>query len=451
MTGIIGGRLSWAVAAATAVVGAALLAELALRAFPSLLPRAAWGHLPDRGVALTLARPGPWRWEEELGFVPTPHLRLRYRRSWDLVTSGDLDPARTAADPRWIELETDADGFRNPPGAPPAEMAVVGDSFVQGQLVARDDLWTTVLEGELGRPVRNLGVAGYGPQQALGVIRRFVLPARPRVVVWAFFCGNDVRDAGLYSRFRASGLPWPRFEQSLAGTPPERPWIDGSRLLATWRALRIGPRPDRQPSAAALAFNPVCADPAADAACPAFGDDLLLRETLSPAQWTADPGWEPTVAALRAARELTRDAGVELVVVFLPSKEAIELPLLAGAYSAAAFEAFVAAAARLHGVDPGGETWQARFDRHHGVVASLVGAVLDREGVPWLDLAPAFATAAARERLYFPFDSHWNEAGNALAGRAVAAFLEERSRSAEESREPGREAVEVVVTDLEAR
>ncbi len=52
-----------------------------------------------------------------------------------------------------------------------------------------------------------------------------------------------------------------------------------------------------------------------------------------------------------------------------------------------------------------------------------LGAFLDREGIPYLDLLEPIRAAAAGGPLYFPDDIHWNVRGNAVAAEAVAAWL----------------------------
>ena len=53
-------------------------------------------------------------------------------------------------------------------------------------------------EQRLDTDVVNLGQAAYGLKQELGVLRRFALPLRPRLVLWFLFGGNDLRDVELY-------------------------------------------------------------------------------------------------------------------------------------------------------------------------------------------------------------------------------------------------------------
>ncbi|MFQ5576351.1 MAG: hypothetical protein ACE5G8_05110 [Anaerolineae bacterium] len=54
--------------------------------------------------------------------------------------------------------------------------------------------------------------------------------------------------------------------------------------------------------------------------------------------------------------------------------------------------------------------------------------ILVEQGIPYLDLLPAFKAAAAVEGgppLYFKHDGHWTEAGHALAAEAVFEFLQQ--------------------------
>ena len=53
----------------------------------------------------------------------------------------------------------------------------------------------------------------------------------------------------------------------------------------------------------------------------------------------------------------------------------------------------------------------------------LVG-LLGREGVPVLDLLPAFNAQPRREELYLPIDKHWTSSGHALASATAAEFVE---------------------------
>jgi len=59
---------------------------------------------------------------------------------------------------------------------------------------------------------------------------------------------------------------------------------------------------------------------------------------------------------------------------------------------------------------------------HHHATARLA-ALLERQGVAYLDLTPALAARAGDERLYFEHDGHWTAAGHRVAAEAIAAWL----------------------------
>ena len=136
----------------------------------------------------------------------------------------------------------------------------------------------------------------------------------------------------------------------------------------------------------------------------------------------AHPGWKLTRASLREMDRACRDADARLVVMFIPSKSQVYLPLLQRAYTAHELRRALAySRPRIHGGStstgwPGTvwsrTSWWARSAR--------------REGIRFLDLTSGLEGAAARgENVYFPDDSHWNARGHQLAAERLARFLAE--------------------------
>jgi hypothetical protein len=123
-------------------------------------------------------------------------------RGGDFETRFQVAPAEQTLY-RW-DLKYDRNGFRNATDLSHADIAVIGDSMVEGMTVSDAELTTSVLAGMEGRVVANLGQYGYGPQQELAVFDRFALPLRPRVVVWMFFEGNDLTDEIAYRKIAAN-------------------------------------------------------------------------------------------------------------------------------------------------------------------------------------------------------------------------------------------------------
>ena len=75
-----------------------------------------------------------------------------------------------------------------------ADIALVGDSYIEGAYVSDQETAAVRLQEQLGQPVANLGVSGYGSLQELKVIEKHAVPLGPKMVAWFFFEGNDLDD-----------------------------------------------------------------------------------------------------------------------------------------------------------------------------------------------------------------------------------------------------------------
>ena len=93
-------------------------------------------------------------------------------------------------------LPVDEDGFRLP--ANPSDeydVVVLGDSYTEGANVARP--WSDVFAEASGLHTRNLGFRGYGIRHHAWVWQEFGIQENPDVLIIGFFGGNDVFTAGL--------------------------------------------------------------------------------------------------------------------------------------------------------------------------------------------------------------------------------------------------------------
>ena len=94
---------------------------------------------------------------------------------------------------RW-DVTRDANGFRNATDLKSADIAVIGDSFVEGMAVPYEKTMTSILARLQGKVAANLGQPGYGLQQELIVLKRYGVPLQPRTLIWMFYEGNDLSD-----------------------------------------------------------------------------------------------------------------------------------------------------------------------------------------------------------------------------------------------------------------
>ena len=324
-----------------------------------------------------------------LAWSRPPHSRWSGQPRSDMAIAFNL---KTRA-PREQSFTTDARGFRNRRDRPLAEVALLGDSFVEGAYVSDEETAAEDLERLTGWSVENLGRSGYGTLQELEVLRLHALALHPRAVAWFFFEGNDLYDdenyenALVYLRAHGGG-----YEKAWLRAPELHRFREASLSTNAFRLLR-------------RAF-----DPAIPVSATSFG---LFRGPGPPprklyfyrdATLRFDEFEERRLAktedALRQGAGLLRERGIALLLVFVPSKfrvyaERCDFP-----------DGSPCASWRLWDL-------QARFQR-----------LCARDGLALLDLTgPMRAAAATGTLLYAPEDSHWNAQGHRFVAELLAAAL----------------------------
>jgi lysophospholipase L1-like esterase len=297
----------------------------------------------------------------------------------NLVQMGIAD-----AKPYRVDVRYDHNGFRNDRDLERAEVAAIGDSFIEAAILPIEDGVVKQLEQRLDTDVVNLGQAAYGLKQELGVLRRFALPLRPRLVLWFLFGGNDLRDVETYE--------WQKRNlDSATGSPSlkERMFLRNGLL-----ALSALTTPSFDDSAAgALSSSGV------------FRRADGVRERMyfgaGCGPWN-EHQWKVATETLAEADRLTRAAGATFVVVYITRKFRIY---------------------RDHvELEPGSEasTWTVND------LPQVLGKWCGEQGIHYLDLTPRLAEAVARgEHPHLVDDVHWNARGHALAADAVVDFLDE--------------------------
>jgi hypothetical protein len=110
-------------------------------------------------------------------------------------------------------FDNDEHGFHNPKGLwrrGRVEVAVVGDSYVQGYCVPSENSF--VAEIRKRYPVTlSVGSGGMGPLMSLAAVKEYLQFLRPKIVLWAYYEGNDARDlkvesgSSLLMRYLAGG------------------------------------------------------------------------------------------------------------------------------------------------------------------------------------------------------------------------------------------------------
>jgi lysophospholipase L1-like esterase len=425
-----------------ACAGGALLAlgaaEAALRAAGDLLPAGIAAERHDLGEATHDAR-----WQPSPRYARRLRPRVDAVNEWrygDIVRMGYVAPAVSPATLHRFRFVTDAEGFRNVATRPTFDVAALGDSFTDAMTMDAAASWPSQLERLSGVAVQNYGTAGFGPQQELLVLQDYVAAHRPRVVVLAFFAGNDLFDAEAFDDFqrsngraRGAAAGW-RIKDVFSRADT---WylVSAIKAAASWAA-------HAQAATAAEAAQPEPASQdAADPSAPAFDRGMFTALVAGrPIRWAFMPpylntlnfaeselrgrrGWALTHDAILRMRQTTAQFGGELVVMFLPFKSQVYWSLLERTLP----RPELAAALRFY-LDGNGRAVDIDSMRRNRLAQNrMLRELCEGARIPFLDTTPALELRlASGENVYFPDESHFNETGQLVVAEALVAFLRER-------------------------
>jgi hypothetical protein len=287
-----------------------------------------------------------------------------------------------------ITVTYDRHGYRNATELTRADVVLIGDSYVQGDYVSDDETMATLLQRRLGRPVANLGVAGYGAAQELIVLERDAIPLEPRIVLWFFFEGNDLYNDHDFE----NTLLAPR-QARTSGFTDAHGWWSRSLVRSGYAQVRL------------------TLSPLVPSHCPHFGivragphrgrTILFADEAAWP--WTAfeRDRWERARQTLGQAARLARSHGARLLLVYVPMKfreyrDFIDIP---------------------RGSELAGWTlWP---------LPALFERFCRDEGLACLDLTEPLRDAVRDGGMpHAPPDSHWSPEGHRLVARRLETTLE---------------------------
>lgn len=308
---------------------------------------------------------------------------------------------------RWITISSA--GYRDrefsPPKAPGGRrVLLLGDSYCEALQVELEEGFPDRLEGLMsrraGRPVEviNTGVSGYGTDNAILCYRHRGRALDPDLVVLAFFM-NDFEDNSRQLQARSGAVEDQPYFSLEAGRLHEHPaprqthWAGLNQALRRhWRTYRL----------VSHRLEWLATDRAAEAA---FGGlPGLFPVHLAAADPDLEAAWALTLELIRQLRREVEADGRRLALVVLTASWQVHPEHLAR------FQAEYPAIAQ-HAWD-----WEKPNRRLREFAAA--------EGLPCLDLLPAFQARAAQggPELHF-CGGHWTPAGHALAGEVIARFL----------------------------
>jgi hypothetical protein len=296
-------------------------------------------------------------------------------------------------------ISYDDDGFRVPAHtADTYEVIALGDSYTEAANTARP--WSDVFAAASGLTVRNLGFRGYGPAEEARVLQDYGMSDHPRLIIVGYFEGNDLSNVVNDAEFVQPSVARAEF-------PPFDPTQE------IWRS--DSPPPYQLP--VGVDINGMVTQMA------------LLDDYLSWLNATTDDyAQSGNIRALESTwRGMQSTAGDTCIVIaYFPTAPHIYLPYIALDDR----DRFIATVLSMGIPAPeenltyiGSTTYDealSRLNNQRDAVAALAAEL----NLPFIDLVPAFESAAAQGNiLYYAYDTHWNQAGHDLAGQVIADYL----------------------------
>lgn len=306
-------------------------------------------------------------------------------------------------------LAWDSESFRVP--AQPADhypVAAFGDSFTEGTNVPLP--WPDKLAEMVHVPVRNYGYRGYGPREEAEVVAEFA-PKEPRTwVLYAFFSGNDLGDISR-AELEITRSPFDRLPQLVQQSADQ---------VATQTAASATTHYDF-PMPVIIGGNYYEM---------AFLNYYLWRQPAPAEGYTASSTFQLFSEALDTMAAALPENTCR-ALIFIPTKEQLYYPYIYDSerqwLRLNAFEQYLDSSNRLQlrpiTIDPALEpTFIARLNDQRDAVQQLVSS---KAGWHFIDLLPVFQEQVGEGKLlYYPYDTHWNQAGHTLAAQTIATYMD---------------------------
>jgi hypothetical protein len=389
-------------------------AEVALQLAPSLLPTSFRERFPPHGIEFfhrglldrTKLQEVPLPFGIDAWHGPPPS---------DLVDIGIAPPRAAALDQRStprIVVPADADGMPNSAAMSSPDAVFVGDSFTVFAAQLEPPGLQRRVELAFDKQILNLSVSGLGPDRENFLLQRLGLPKKPKLVVWFFFGGNDITDA-LWMTVH-EGLGVKTYGQLLQDRRAPRLLLPS--LIASWFTANANAPLVRQPLAALRTE----AQPSLELW---LHPDVLRVISVPEPLIAANPGWLRTTTAIRAAHAASKASGAEFLLVYLPCKAQVYLPILK--HNPELLHSY-ASESKLVAIPMASDSAQFAADAvlHRNSIEKLIAAFCNEEHIRYWSARPSLDQAASKgEQLYYSADTHWNTRGQEVVADDLIPHL----------------------------
>lgn len=341
------------------------------------------------------------------GYLPNQSVTVQAGGSTgDMFFKSCLNPRQAQDEPYTFTYMRDEHGFRNPsPWPDQVDVVVTGDSFVYAQAIPMP-FWQ-----DLDISTLALGMDATGTLEQRRIVKAYGLTRAPKVMVLAFYEGNDLNNNFSYFVDQGRGIGY-------------ADWIDGQPLrnffliyhTAGWLKDSLGVQP--------------CDWPIEDSQGRklAFFEEEMPLSTLSYATLKTSEFYAVTRDAILGLASDVHAVGATFVLAFIPTKLHAYWNTVPGQVETIVahvepwevFEKGLPSAIENPSPQQTSALLRAGIDAQRDLLAELA---VENDFL-FLDFtAPFQAAIDAGANPYFFGDSHWNQEGHDLARAVLKEFL----------------------------
>jgi len=324
-------------------------------------------------------------------------------------------------------LTTDKRGFRNTTDFEIYDVVTLGDSFTEGSHVSDEHSWPVVFSNKSNLTVYNLGMSGGSPLTYLDTLEKYGLSLSPKIVICTIYEGNDFRS----SNFRASKVE-DRERVSLESL------IDSSPLRIALKKVLInlfGPINCKKfskdteklhsPSHPmyAVSWMPVGIPQTSDTKYYTFKIKRLLAHFDTRENIEKSSGCQNVIKYMCEINRTCKGQNIRFIVMYIPDKPHVVLPLLKKRLSAIQVHAFMSLNAKmLPESDELMETLYSRLGAHESIIEELC----KKDSIEFISMTkPLQQEILKGSQVYYTYDQHWTPMGHLIAAETLSNYLHE--------------------------
>ncbi|MHC4293107.1 MAG: alginate O-acetyltransferase AlgX-related protein, partial [Planctomycetota bacterium] len=322
-------------------------------------------------------------------------------------------------------ITVDKRGFRNTTDLEKYDVVTLGDSFTEGSHVSDKHAWPLVFSNKSNLTVYNLGMSGGSPLTYLDTLEKYGLALSPKTVICSIYEGNDFRDSNFEATKEEKRVS---FISRIKSSPLRNAIKNGLiRLFGPVSNKRFSKNITALESPShpmyAVSWIPVCIPQTSEAKYYAFKIKRLLAHFDTTDNIKKSFGCQGLIQYLREINRTCKDQDMRFIIMYIPDKPHVVLPLLKNRLSAEQVHAFMSLKAKnLPQPDELMEILYSRLEAHESIIEELCR----EDSIEFISLTEPLQQETLKGRqVYYTYDQHWTPLGQLVAAETLADYLHE--------------------------